>query len=90
MTFPFFATPYPDAKASGPILGAEQRAIVGLMVRHPGKVLSMQELAAGLTPMSRSPRRMQTLIDGIRATLGPDTVVDVPRRGWMYAPTAVG
>ena len=27
MTFPFFATPYPDAKASGPILGAEQRAI---------------------------------------------------------------
>ena len=86
MTYPFFATPYPDLKDAGPIFGAEQRAIVGVMVRNPGKVLSMDELCAGLTPMTRTPRRMETLIDGIRAALGPDAVVDVPRRGWKYVP----
>jgi hypothetical protein len=36
--------------------------------------------------MSRTPRRMETLLEGIRATLGADTVVEVPRRGWTYLP----
>jgi hypothetical protein len=88
MTYPFFATPYPDRKDMGPILGTEQRMIVGVMVRNPGKVLSTDELCAGLTPMARTPRRIGTLMDGIRTTLGPDTVVAVPRRGWKYVPAS--
>ena len=88
MTYPFYATPYPDAMVAGPIFGTEQRAIVGVMVRNPGKVLTLEQLSVGLTPMTRTPRRMTTLLEGIRATLGPDTVVDVPRRGWKYVPAA--
>jgi len=90
MTYPFFATPYPDEKVAGPIFGTEQRAIVGVMARHPGKVLTLDELCVGLTPMSRTPRRMETLIGGIRDALGPDVVVAVPRRGWTYLPSAPG
>jgi hypothetical protein len=90
MTYPFFATPYPDEKVTGPIFGSEQRAIVGVMVRNPGRVLTPDELCGGLTPMSRTPRRMDTLIGGIRDALGPDAVVAVPRRGWTYLPSSTG
>jgi hypothetical protein len=33
-----------------------------------------------------TPRRADVLMGGINEVLGDDTVVDVPRRGWMLQP----
>ncbi len=48
-----------------------------------GRVLSRAEIArrAGLTDLND--RRCDSLIVGIRRTLGPDCVRTVRRRGWM-------
>ena len=33
-----------------------------------------------------TPRRAEVLIGGINDVLGEETIIDVPRRGWMMQP----
>lgn len=84
MTFPFFVSPYPDVASATPRLGATERSILGVMVRRPGHTLSAAQLTAGSGTPTPSARRMSDHIAAIRAVVGADVVVDVPRRGWRY------
>lgn len=84
MTYPFFVSPYPDAASDAPILGAVERSILGAMVRRRGHTLSAVELTANGSNPTPTPRRMSDAIERIRAVVGRDAIVDVPRRGWQY------
>ncbi|MFV0306862.1 MAG: hypothetical protein ACK5OX_03855 [Desertimonas sp.] len=84
MTYPFFVTPHPDAGVDTPLLGATERSILSTMVRRPGHTLSATELTADLPIPTPPPRKMHDHIDAIRAVVGDDHVVTVPRRGWRY------
>jgi DNA-binding winged helix-turn-helix (wHTH) protein len=93
MTYPFSVTAHPDDRFASatvdPVLGREQRRMLGVMVRRPGHVLSTAEMCAGLSPTTaRNPRRIHDLISGLRRALGEDAIVHVPRRGWIYVPAA--
>jgi DNA-binding response OmpR family regulator len=65
------------------LLTAQERAVYTVLADHAGRVLSRAELArrAGLTDLSE--RRCDSLIVGIRRTMGPDQIRTVRRRGWM-------
>jgi hypothetical protein len=84
MTYPFFVSPYPDTASDAPILGAVERSILGAMVRKRGHTLTAMELTANVSTPTPTPRRMSDYIERIRAVVGRDAIVDVPRRGWQY------
>ncbi|MEO6651808.1 MAG: helix-turn-helix domain-containing protein [Ilumatobacteraceae bacterium] len=67
-------------------LTAQERAVFQVLVEHPGRVMSRQELArrAGLSALSE--RRCDSLIVGIRRSVGSDRVRTVRRRGWILVP----
>jgi len=69
-------------------LGAQERAILRLLVEHRGRVLSRQELArrCGLSELHE--RRCDSLLVRVRQVIGPDAIVTVRRRGWMLRPEA--
>lgn len=54
-----------------------------VLAGHPGRVLSRAEIArrAGIADLSA--RRCDSLIVGIRRSVGTDRVRTVRRRGWM-------
>jgi DNA-binding response OmpR family regulator len=64
-------------------LSAQERALYDVLAANAGRVMSRQELArrAGLADLS--PRRCDSLIVGIRRSVGADRVRTVRRRGWM-------
>ena len=73
--------------AVGAVMAAQVTALVaGLGEPLLGRVLTVDQLGATLSPFSRTNRRVRTLIDGLRDTLGEDTIVEVPRRGFRYEP----
>ena len=57
-----------------------------VLAQRPGKVVTSEVLAQRLGLPSLTPRRADQLVGGINGALGPDTVVSVPRRGWMLQP----
>jgi DNA-binding response OmpR family regulator len=65
------------------LLTAQERAVYTVLADRPDRVLSRTEIArrAGLTDLSE--RRCDSLIVGIRRTIGPDQIRTVRRRGWM-------
>ena len=86
MIYPPYAAPFPDAKAAEITLGNQQRAMLTLFAQKPGHVVTTEELAAKLNLPTMTPRRAEVLVGGINDVLGEDTIVDVPRRGWMMQP----
>jgi len=64
-------------------LTPQERAVYQVLESNPGRVLSRVELArrAGIGDLSE--RRCDSLIAGIRRSLGADHVRTVRRRGWM-------
>ncbi len=85
MIFPPYAAPFPDG-ATPPVLGAQERAMLTVLAQRPGKVVTGDVLAQRLGLPTLTPRRAGELVGGINTALGPDTVVAVPRRGWMLQP----
>jgi DNA-binding winged helix-turn-helix (wHTH) protein len=83
MVYPPYAAPFPDASSAPHTLGNQQRAMLTLMAQKPGRLVTREELAAKLGLPQLTPRRAETLVDGINDVLGPDTIATVPRRGWM-------
>jgi DNA-binding response OmpR family regulator len=65
------------------LLTAQERAVYTVLADQPDRVLSRTEIArrAGLTDLNE--RRCDSLIVGIRRTMGPDQIRTVRRRGWM-------
>jgi DNA-binding response OmpR family regulator len=65
------------------LLTAQERAVYTVLADHAGRVLSRAEIArrAGLTDLSE--RRCDSLIVGIRRTVGAGQIRTVRRRGWM-------
>jgi DNA-binding response OmpR family regulator len=64
-------------------LTPQERAVYEVLVANAGRVLSRAELArrAGIADLSA--RRCDSLIVGIRRSVGTDRVLTVRRRGWM-------
>jgi len=64
-------------------LTPQERAVFQVLADNAGRVLSRAELArrAGIADLSA--RRCDSLIVGIRRTVGPERVRTVRRRGWM-------
>jgi DNA-binding response OmpR family regulator len=56
--------------------------LLSLLMQRPGHVVTPEQIAARLKLPSVSPRRIESLVRGINAVLGPDTVTTVHRRGW--------
>ena len=54
-----------------------------VLERHAGRVVSRAELARHAGIADLSDRRCDSLIVGIRRTIGADRVLTVRRRGWM-------
>ena len=86
MIYPPYAAPFPDTRSTDITLGNQQRAVLTVLARKPGRVVSAEELAAELGLPAMTPRRASVLMGGINDVLGEDVVVDVPRRGWMLRP----
>ena len=70
-------------------LGAQERAVLKVLLAHQGRVLGRRELArqAGLGELSE--RRCDSVLVGIRRSLGSDAIRTVRSRGWMLTPDAV-
>lgn len=70
-------------------LGAQERAVLRILVEQGGRVISRHELArrSGLTDLHE--RRCDSILVHVRQALGPDSIVTVRRRGWMLHPEAV-
>ena len=86
MIYPPYASPFPDARAAEITLGNQQRAVLTELARKPGRVVTPEELAAVLGLPALTPRRASVLVGDINDVLGAETIVDVPRRGWMMQP----
>jgi DNA-binding response OmpR family regulator len=83
--------PAPGSGSGAPplaLLTSQERAVYDVLAQHPGKVVSRSELArmAGISNLSE--RRCDSLIVGIRRRVGPERIVTVRRRGWMFAEPA--
>ena len=83
MIYPPYAAPFPDSRSAPITLGNQQRAMLSVFAQKPGRLVTTEELAAKLGLPKMTPRRADVLISGINDVLGEDTIVDVPRRGWM-------
>ncbi|MET0579346.1 MAG: hypothetical protein ABW122_11865 [Ilumatobacteraceae bacterium] len=86
MIYPPYAAPFPDSTSAEITLGNQQRAMLSVFAQKPGRLVTAQELASKLNLPMMTARRAGVLIDGINNVLGEDTIVDVPRRGWMMQP----
>jgi DNA-binding winged helix-turn-helix (wHTH) protein len=86
MIYPPYAAPFPDSNAADITLGNQQRAVLTVLARKPGRVVTSEELAAVVGLPAMTPRRADVVMNGINEVLGEGTIVDVPRRGWMLQP----
>jgi len=86
MTYPPYAAPFPDSPSAEITLGNQQRAMLSVFAQKPGRLVTAEELATKLNLPMMTARRAEVLIGGINDVLGEDTIVDVPRRGWMMQP----
>lgn len=86
MIYPPYAAPFPDTRSADITLGNQQRAALTLLARKPGQVVTAEELAVELGLPAVTPRRADVLMSDINEVLGQETIIDVPRRGWMMQP----
>ena len=64
-------------------LTPQERAVYQVLLANTGRVVSRAELAGAAGLSSRSARRCDSLIVGVRRAVGADRVLTVRRRGWM-------
>ena len=57
MIYPPYAAPFPDTRSTDITLGNQQRAVLTVLARKPGRVVSAEELAAELGLPAMTPRR---------------------------------
>jgi DNA-binding response OmpR family regulator len=86
MAFPLDVPKFPDTPTDDVVLGSQERAVLAAMAQKPGKVFSREDLAAHVRWSSLTSRRLEELMDTLRAKVGADAVVAVPRRGWTFRP----
>ena len=69
-------------------LGAQERAVLAVLVAHRGRVISRRELSrqSGMTDLSV--RRCDSVLVDLRRHLGRDAIITVRSRGWMLADAA--
>jgi DNA-binding response OmpR family regulator len=79
------STPSAVAEDSHPLehLTPQERAVFEVLAANAGRVLSRGELARRAGIADLSPRRCDSLIVGIRRSVGHDRVRTIRRRGWM-------
>ena len=66
-------------------LTPRERAVLDVLARHRGAVVSRAALAAQAGLSGLSERRVDALVSGVRRALGDDVVVTVRGRGWRLA-----
>lgn len=66
-------------------LGAQERAVLSVLLANRGRVVSRRELARLADLTSLSERRCDSIIVQIRRRLGAEAVVTVRSRGWMLS-----
>ena len=69
-------------------LTPRERAVLDVLARRRGTVVSRAALAAEAGLDGLSERRADALVAGLRRALGPDAVVTVRGRGWRLAAPA--
>ena len=65
------------------LLTAQERAVYDVLATHAGRVLSRGEIAREAGISNLNARRCDSLIVGIRRSVGADRIITVRRRGWM-------
>lgn len=85
---PAFDSVPPAALSVRSALGTQERAVLSVLVANRNRVISRRELSrqAGLTDLSE--RRCDSVLVGLRRTLGHDAIITVRSRGWMLAAAA--
>jgi len=68
---------------------AQELAVLDVLVRFSGRVVSRHELARQSGLANRSERRCDALLVQIRRRLGADAIRTVRSRGWILHPDAV-
>jgi hypothetical protein len=76
------ATVYPNAAATD-ALNAQELAVLGVLLKFAGRVISRQELSRQSGLSDRSERRCDAILVEIRRVLGEDSIRTVRSRGWM-------
>ncbi|MBU6317570.1 MAG: helix-turn-helix domain-containing protein, partial [Acidobacteria bacterium] len=82
------ATDTGTAPGAGARLGAQERAVLSVLVANRNRVIGRRELSrqAGFTDLSE--RRCDSVLVGLRRVLGHDAIITVRSRGWMLAAAA--
>ena len=71
-------------------LNEQERAVLEVLVRFYGRVVSRHELARQSGLADRSERRCDAVLVEIRRVLGADSIRTVRSRGWMLSPQGLG
>ena len=71
-------------------LNEQERAVLEVLVRFSGRVVSRHELARQSGLADRSERRCDAILVEIRRVLGADSIRTVRSRGWMLSPQGLG
>ena len=69
-------------------LGGQEIAVLRVLHESVGRVISRRELARRVGLADRNERRCDSLLVGLRRTLGPHAITTVRSRGWMLEPSA--
>ena len=67
-------------------LNSQELAVLEVLVRFSGRVVSRHELARQSGLADRSERRCDAILVEIRRVLGADSIRTVRSRGWMLTP----
>jgi DNA-binding response OmpR family regulator len=79
----------PVSTATEPHRTAHEHDVLRVLYEQRHRVVGRLELtrSAGLAGLSQ--RRCDSVLVGVRRTLGPDSIITVRSRGWRLAPHAV-